>query len=108
MKLMISFQSTICDICEKPLSSIRNMLRHRKTHRSVEERSFKCTVCYKIMVNEFSLKNHMRTHDSSKSHVCDVCGMAFVTNSGLNVSPFNLEIVFQSLTIFFVGTQANP
>jgi uncharacterized Zn-finger protein len=80
------FQSVICDICEKPLSSIRNMLRHKKTHRSVDERSIKCTLCYKILVNEFSLQNHMRSHANIRSHVCDICGLSFVAKSSLNVS----------------------
>jgi RNase P subunit RPR2 len=95
----INFQCTICDICERPLTSVTNMLRHRLTHKSVEERSFKCTVCNKVMVNENSLKYHMRTHDTLKPFVCDVCGMGFGTSWGLKVG---------SVTIFMKNLFNNP
>jgi uncharacterized Zn-finger protein len=40
----------VCDICEKPLSSVKAMRKHRSTHLSISERSFSCDVCFKVYV----------------------------------------------------------
>lgn len=77
------------------------MLRHRLTHRSLEERSFKCTVCYRVMVNENSLKNHMKTHETTKEHVCDVCGMSFPTSWVLKVGESSTFSEFINIRMYF-------
>jgi uncharacterized Zn-finger protein len=40
----------VCDICEKPLSSVKAMRKHRLTHLSISERSFSCEICFKVYV----------------------------------------------------------
>jgi phage FluMu protein Com len=74
------FKVSICDICERPLTSIHSMLRHRDTHKSVEERLIKCNICNKVMLHAHSLRYHMKSHETSKPFICDLCGMGFATS----------------------------
>jgi transcription elongation factor Elf1 len=80
-------QPGVCDICEKPLASMRTMKKHRLTHMSIENRSFECKVCFKFYVSEMALKVHQREHsDSGRSFICDICGLGYHSTSVLNVS----------------------
>jgi hypothetical protein len=80
-------QPGVCDICEKPLASMRTMKRHRLTHMSIENRSFECKVCFKFYVSEMALKVHQREHSADgRSFICDICGLGYRTTSGLSVN----------------------
>nr|CAB3267989.1 zinc finger protein 317-like [Phallusia mammillata] len=75
-----------CSICEEKFSSNRELQIHELSHTG--QKPFTCNDCGKQFVKESKLEIHRRIHDRHRdmgpTHVCDVCGLKFITQWLLN------------------------
>lgn len=67
-----------CDRCGQTLSCRESLRRHQAGHDS-GEKPIKCLKCPKSFLFVSHLRSHMRTHSSTKDHVCPAgnCGKTF-------------------------------
>ena len=71
-------KSNICQICNKPFSTLGNMRNHIMViHENY--RPFKCTYpgCNKKYSIESRYQVHLRTHIGSKPFICQICNKSF-------------------------------
>ena len=60
-----------------------NLKAHLETHKSVEERSFKCSQCSHTATTLPLLKLHMHSHTGERPYVCELCGESYRRPSNL-------------------------
>ncbi|XP_021695460.1 zinc finger protein Xfin isoform X2 [Aedes aegypti] len=81
----------VCPTCNKAFAVRQNYRNHMDTHHSsvpldgIEQHSdhpFKCDICFKILKNKISLRQHKKTH-LPKKKVCSICSAAFAKNRDL-------------------------
>lgn len=63
-----------CNICGVLTSTKSNLVKHRHKHTA----EYECSVCNKKLCNKFSLKEHMKIHNSDKTHQCEYCKKTFL------------------------------
>ncbi|XP_061196274.1 gastrula zinc finger protein XlCGF8.2DB-like [Saccostrea echinata] len=78
MKIHTSATPFKCEICSKSFVSKRNLAMHVSAVH-LKERPFECQQCQKKFSRKGHLERHMMSHRNEKPHLCDVCGMAFLT-----------------------------
>ncbi|CAH0383042.1 unnamed protein product [Bemisia tabaci] len=68
-------QGHVCGKCGKSYSTSSNLIRHRQTHRSPEDKKArKCPHCGKIYVSMPAFSMHVRTHNlGCECHICGKC-----------------------------------
>ncbi|XP_055544890.1 gastrula zinc finger protein XlCGF7.1-like [Wyeomyia smithii] len=72
----------VCEICNKELSTKRNLKNHRRTHTG--ERPFKCGICSKTFSSDMVLYYHKLTHTGDQIFQCDICERRFFLKSKLS------------------------
>ena len=60
-----------------------NLKAHLETHKSVEERSFKCSQCSHTATTLPLLRLHMHSHTGERPYVCELCGESYRRPSNL-------------------------
>jgi uncharacterized Zn-finger protein len=97
-------QGIACQLCLKTFFSVKNIMRHAKTHeensthqcihcgkkygygedfvdhmlKHEDNKMFKCDLCNKSFVKLHKLRQHMISHsDNAKPYLCPQCGKAF-------------------------------
>lgn len=75
-----------CDECGKKLKNKKTLLIHKKTHRDVGDRAYKCsyTNCNKAFNFRIHLENHERVHSGEKPFKCSLCPVSFKQRHQLN------------------------
>lgn len=68
----------ICGICDKVLSSNRNLQAHMKMHTGSSP--FPCSYCNKSFSSGWNRAQHERVHTGVKPYVCDICQESFRYN----------------------------
>ena len=76
-----------CEYCSKRFKREYDFLKHvRILHKSQTKEDFSCDLCSKIFTTLMSLKKHKwNYHESVKKYYCDICGLAFLKTSELNL-----------------------
>ncbi|XP_013183154.2 zinc finger protein 62 homolog [Amyelois transitella] len=74
--------SEICDICGFVCHNPKNMNRHKRKHKIIENR-FECDYCQKIIFNKTSLVLHIRNHMLGFRCKCRNCSFSAPTRSAL-------------------------
>ena len=73
----LKIKSFKCNLCEKfAFSGNRDLLGHKRTHGDVPlAKPFSCErpLCKKTFAKVSSLKQHERSHNGEKTHLCNVC-----------------------------------
>ena len=72
-----------CQYCGKGFSVKCNLKAHLETHKSVEERSFKCSQCSHTATTLPLLRLHMHSHTGERPYVCELCGESYRRPSNL-------------------------
>uniref|UniRef100_UPI00358E79C4 oocyte zinc finger protein XlCOF6.1-like n=2 Tax=Myxine glutinosa TaxID=7769 RepID=UPI00358E79C4 len=70
-----------CEVCDKTFLQEYSLKSHFRGHTG--ERPFQCDVCVKAFVHKSSLVTHIRCHTGERPHTCAECGKAFHQKSGL-------------------------
>lgn len=69
-----------CDKCGKNCNSMAALKYHLKKH---ENSTFRCPHCPKVLTSQQGLSNHVNMHNGMAEHLCNECGMSFVTRQRL-------------------------
>ena len=69
-----------CDKCGKNCNSMAALKYHLKKH---ENSTFRCKYCPKVLTSQQGLSNHENMHNGMAEHLCNECGMSFVTRQRL-------------------------
>jgi len=72
-----------CQFCGKGFSVKCNLKAHLETHKSVDERTFKCSQCNHTATTLPLLKLHMHSHTGERPFVCELCGESYKRPSNL-------------------------
>ncbi|KAI9554433.1 hypothetical protein GHT06_019705 [Daphnia sinensis] len=74
-----------CEFCQKKFYRLLTYETHRSTHTGVAAAIPKkqCNECGK-MIHAKGFQDHVKLHSGIKSHLCELCGRAFVFRSSLN------------------------
>ena len=70
-------KSFSCEDCNKSFAIKSTLDTHRRTHRTYEERPFKCTVCGNQFNQANGLTAHMKSHTAEKPYNCELCPETF-------------------------------
>ena len=71
-----------CEICYKTFKTNPHLKQHERVHTG--EKPFKCDVCSKAFSQKGHLDVHKRVHTKEKPWSCSVCDSSFVNSSNLN------------------------
>lgn len=67
-----------CDQCDFQSTSKTSWRTHRKSHKSFEERPFKCERCGQRFFENMKLRKHInQVHSDVRNFKCTTCGKAF-------------------------------
>ena len=69
-----------CDKCGKKMNSMSALKYHIGTHENAHH---KCPHCSKVLTSQQGLQNHVNMHNGKTNHLCNECGMSFVTHQRL-------------------------
>ena len=72
-----------CPYCGLGFSVKCNLKAHLETHKSREERSFKCEQCNHAATTLPLLKLHMHSHTGERPYICELCGESYRRPSNL-------------------------
>ncbi|KAJ8734200.1 hypothetical protein PYW07_014751 [Mythimna separata] len=70
-----------CSLCGKQFKHAFSMKKHMRVHESA---SFSCSICCKSLKSKESLKAHMHRHYKICNYNCEDCGDTFVTSAELH------------------------
>ena len=70
-----------CEMCYKAFSRKDVLSTHRRTHTG--EKPYECKTCDKAFSTSGHLTNHMRRHSGEKPYACGTCGKAFSVSCDL-------------------------
>lgn len=69
-----------CSMCGKQFKHAFTLKNHLRVH---ETGRFVCKICQKVLKSKQSLQDHMRRHYNVRNYNCEECGDTFVTSSEL-------------------------
>ncbi|MDP0588799.1 MAG: C2H2-type zinc finger protein [Candidatus Endonucleobacter bathymodioli] len=62
--------------------------------KSESKAQYKCDMCNKTLSNSYSLRRHMRLHDSSSAYNCSLCSKFYFSTVGLKVHREKCHLIF--------------
>jgi len=71
-----------CPVCDEKFTTAKEMWSHKKIHPKVYKR-YTCEFCGKVHASKYKHFDHVNTHTGARPHLCEICGYAGGSRSGL-------------------------
>ncbi|XP_068146515.1 transcription factor grauzone [Drosophila tropicalis] len=84
VKMVHGNYGTMCDICAQVIRGRAAFQRHQLEHAGITEPKVQCDICGSWHKNKYSLRKHIRRHQSSYEEcTCNICGKVSPNRSAM-------------------------